>query len=815
MLFLKSWLEDYIDLINIDNKTLAELITTTSSEVEEIIVKNDIYDSLVKVGKITNLRIHPDNSRIKYFDVYLGSDQGADQSIQIVSTADNVREGLIIPVAMVGANIGGMVILKKKILGIESNGVCLGKSELNLETSFSSGLYELNNLVNETNLGQSICKILPQYFPEEIIFEIKVLPDKISKIGNHLGMATEIAIALKNLNLLRGTAKQITNIEGVEELKNQISKIRVDNNVRNIIIEDNVGYSSSFALFDLQLKAEYTLDCKKRTRMLLLNQNLTDTVADFSNYLQLDLGQPSHFFASESITSNQLKVTKIDQAKPFQGLGQLKDTELPIGTVVLEDYTNKILSIPAISGSLTSSVNPDTTSITIELASFDYDLVANNSFKLNYRSSASKLYSSDIDSFSVLLAFIRIVEEFKDLGFLTSLHHSIKGCNGNLLEWLEGLNKPLLDSVSIDYNYLNNRLGLKDYYQEIKQALPYYGFVDGLSIRPFVSISSIKTNEDILRDVVRSIGYMNLEKEYIKGNTEKFAKEDYYNLIKLKQLVVDNGFFEIATRPFLHNKHLHLSDQSKNHLKLLLPYRENVETLRSDLNISLLESLANNINDGYKDAKLFEVSRAYHQKANQLIEQSYLGAGLIGIEPMQTAYLATSVVNKILAKINLEVTSYNKYNSVLGSVCQYLQDHTVLAEIIEVSNKTKKLFGLPLNKKVFLLTVNLPSQIGNFDSYSSYQDESPFPTIRRSYNLIIPKAELASNIINNIKVIKVDFAVNIDTIERIAIDEITDKLLLDIKYSSHDKTLTNKEIEVIETVINNINSTHSFTSICC
>ena len=167
MLYLKSWLQDYINLNQISSDDLANLISARSGEVESFTESNDYFNQKVLIGKVQNVRQHPDADRLKVFEVNLGNN-----FIQIVSAAENVFEGLICPVALVGCSLpGGKVIQERQMRGEISQGMCCGKSELLLETGFSSGLWELNEILSQKNLplesflGKNISQVLPEYFP--------------------------------------------------------------------------------------------------------------------------------------------------------------------------------------------------------------------------------------------------------------------------------------------------------------------------------------------------------------------------------------------------------------------------------------------------------------------------------------------------------------------------------------------------------------------------------------------------------------------------------------------------------------------------
>jgi phenylalanyl-tRNA synthetase beta chain len=793
MLFLKSWLEDYIDLSKFDDQQLADLISIRSSEVESVRKIKDRFEGLVIVGKITNIKNHPESDYLRYFDVEIGE----NKKVSIVSAAKNVADGLLVPLALPGANYGGFIVGSKKMKGIESNGVCLGKSELNLETKYSEGLWELNKILNEKAIGQSVCEALPDYFSSDTVFDIKILPDKISKIGNHLGMAIEIAVILNDLSLLKSYAKSITNQEGLNQLISKISKIKVVENEQQCLIKDEYNYINSFALFDIELQNSFELDCKKRYRMLSLEENLNSLIVDLSNYIQLDIGQPSHFFKTTSLNASLMEIARLEKPTSFDGLGKLKAIQLPKGISVLK-CENEILSIPGISGSLSTAVDKECLKMTLELANFKDFAVANNSFLMNYRSPAAKLYCSEIDPFMVLIGLLKFIDEFE--GVIIKTHSLfVENKNTTFSKWIDEIVKTIHNSINFDLNYINSRITKLDLKEEIQTILPMFGFLNGCKITPFPLVSLLSTTEDLVREVSRIIGYTSLQNEYLLSNTSRMANNHYFNLIRIKECVTGYGFFEIATRPFIHDKNLALLSNDKKFLKLYNPYREGVETMRSDLNISILESLSTNLLDGYKDTKVFELSRAYHQVETQLIESIILGCGMIGDD----FNLVTTMINEILLRLNIQEYSNNQSTITYGNSTSYNAGGIEIANIIEVSNKVKKQFNLPLNKTIVICTFNLPDNIEEFNNYQGYNDESVYPTIRRSYNLTIEKKRNTKSIINEILAIESDYKVIINPIERIEINHSNDKLLLDIKYTSQNRTLTTNDITKIEELLNN------------
>lgn len=315
MLFLRSWLEEYINLKNISDSELENLITSKCSEVDGVTVYNDYFNKKVVVGKITNVRKHQEADKLNVFDVIISSELESTQNrVQIVSAATNVKDGLYIPVALVGAKLPFLNILPRKLRGIESEGMCCGKSELGLETEPSEGLWELEQDLEseelEKLLGSSICHAFPRLFPVQTVFDIKILPDKVSAIGCHLGMALELSYILEDgQERLTEIAKNLTDEESINQQfesltsdLNHESKVLEDGDQNyEIELEDENKFANKFNLYDVRLEKACILDGDKQIRMLLLEQNLVGGFADFTNYVLLDVGQPSHAYDLETL----------------------------------------------------------------------------------------------------------------------------------------------------------------------------------------------------------------------------------------------------------------------------------------------------------------------------------------------------------------------------------------------------------------------------------------------------------------------------------------------------------------------------------
>jgi phenylalanyl-tRNA synthetase beta subunit/tRNA-binding EMAP/Myf-like protein len=656
MLFLKSWLADYINLTDYTDQQISDLLSLNSGECEEINSISDYFDGKVVVGEIRNLYKHPDADKLNVFDVYLGEEFKAKyghDKVQIVSAAPNARDGLICPVALNGARLPYMTILGKKMRGLESQGMCCGMSELALENEYSAGLWELNESVKATDIGKSICEVLPAQFPVQTTFEIKYLQDRLSSCANHLGLAIEIAICLQKPELLKGIAKSVYYKENfVAPILESIQKSETQ-----ISLKDNTDSINVYNIFDLELPASYHLNHEYQMRMFLTGKNLIGGLADLSNYMLFDFGQPNHFLSAAKIENYDWKFDKLTADTKFQGLGQFKDGVLPKGLTVMQDGSDQILIVPGITGSAATKTDDNETRVLLEITNFDKEMVARNSFAMNYRSDSAKTFSSGVSKYLQLLFLYQLKTALPNAKLTHSLLWNAGESYDNISDWHKGafaLDMEEQTTMIIDLEYIADRLDAQgvDHWREIilsklallgdvqpmsKQDLAAkyekdsggFKLEEGdildvefyvLSINPYYS--KVESQEDVLFEVVKLIGLDNLQPEYLTFSTESKTPDYYNTLNNLRKVFTSFGFSEILTRPFLPYKYLlsTLTGSEQIALEALSSQRADEPFLRDSLFAQNMQTVSKNIKLGLKDPKVFELTRIYtHQEESSVV----------------------------------------------------------------------------------------------------------------------------------------------------------------------------------------------------
>lgn len=807
MLYLRSWLEDYIDLAEISDQKLSDLISLKSGEVEGFSMIKDWFGGKVLVGKIENCRKHPNADKLNIFDVNIGT----KGKVQIVSAAPNVREGLLVPVALVGCRLSYLTLSERKMRGESSFGMCLGKSELMLETEFSSGLWELEdefkNFNREVVLGQSICESFPEYFAAQTVFEIKYLQDKIASLGCHLGLSIEIARILENPNLLKPKAKRILKPETFwQDFQAQALKIE-NTNLPAASFKDDHNYTNFYSLFNLEMESEFNLPHQIQQRMFFTEKNLTDSIADLSNYLLFDVGQPSHFFITKTDDfSWNWKIEKLESKTKFEGLGNLKNAILPQDTEVLAN-SQKLLWLPNISGSRELSVTKSDQKLYIELANFAKEGVARNSFRINYRSDSTRFANGGISMRTSLIWLLHFLEfltanqiNFKLVNFLKWInlsHELFKSIpnNANFLEFARVLlGQSQNEGIEVDLKILATKIQADLKPNQIEKYLEIVGGWDGKILYPEGFYGHLNNFEEVIFEVAKLFGLENIHHQYLEFTTEQTNSQSFEVFYNLKEIFAGNGFQEIITRPLVNPKYLisNFTKEKDTALTAISTQRQDENRLRDGLLTSLLKSTFENFIRGEKNINLFELDKVYNFDG-ELKENVVLEAVSLNENPYLLTYLVQILATKMGVKIQFE-----KHESALGKGYLYKLGEIEIT-LLELTNKLKKEYQIPHTKKTWWLQVDLTNWNEKLNPYDSFKDQSDYPILSRSYSIIVSKefgwAEIGELILSK----KLDqIEVSLEPKERFEKSAATDILNFDIRFSSYFRNITHQEIENFE-----------------
>ena len=379
MFLSMNWISDFVDLSGLDKLKLINQFSLSTAEVE-----NDIYFkgsdlSGVVVAEIKSVENHPDSKKLHLLKV----DAGESELTDVVCGAPNVRVGMKTAFAKVGAKIGEIEIAPRKLAGYLSNGMCCSEKEIGISDD-NSGIMEItDDIPNGTDL-KSV------YAIDDIIFEVdnKSLTNRPDLWG-HYGIAREFAAL---------SGRPLKNIGGVD-LSKYDSLPKVD-----MKIEDSLCQRYSCLQVENINRTVSPVDI--RIRLYYCGMRAINFLADLTNYLMLEMGQPMHAFDSRKV--EKIRIKRFDTPFTFQTLDGVERNIDENTLMICNDNTP--VAIAGIMGGLDSEIVDDTTTLTLESATFNAASVRKSTVRLAHRTDASMRYEKCLDPEMTVTAIARFVE---------------------------------------------------------------------------------------------------------------------------------------------------------------------------------------------------------------------------------------------------------------------------------------------------------------------------------------------------------------------------------------------------------------------
>ena len=351
-----NWIKDFVNLDGIDVLDLIKnRFTLAVAEIEGVEEKGKNLSGVV-TAKILSVENHPNSKKLHILKV----DKG-DEIVDIVCGAPNVREGMIVPLATLGANVNGITISSATLGGVVSNGMCCSAKEIGISDDHS-GLFEFPS---DTKIGVDIKDILPI---EDIVFEIdnKSLTNRPDLWG-HYGIAREISAL---------TGRTLKKLDLFDEDTSNLGKL-------DISVKSPTCFRYSSATMANITKTVSPMDMQ--IRLYYTGMRAINMLADVTNYVMLELGQPMHAFNNALVKS--IEVEDVEKDTEFTTLDEQKRI-LPKGTMVIKG-NGEISAIAGVMGGLDSEIKDDTNSVLIESACFHPAKVRRTATALGLRTEAS------------------------------------------------------------------------------------------------------------------------------------------------------------------------------------------------------------------------------------------------------------------------------------------------------------------------------------------------------------------------------------------------------------------------------------------
>lgn len=375
-----SILKRYIP-IQLNEQEIADAFVQLGFEIEGMEILGYCGSGPLVVGRVLKREKHPNSDHLSVCKV----DVGQEQPLQIVCGASNFKEGDLVPVALVGAKIGEIVMKKTNMRGFDSCGMMCSASELGLESGESHGLYILNEL--KPRVGTPLDVLFANR--RDIVFDISITSNRGDCLS-YLGLARE-------LSALTG-----------EKLNFPSERLNIEPSLDGVRLEtEGCDYYSGYWIENIQVKSSPE-DIQSFLQKSGLNA--INNVVDVTNYVLLEQGQPLHAFDADKIHT-PLIIRTSKSGENLQTLDGIKHT-LSEGDVVIAD-SREILALGGIMGGTSSQITPETKRIFIECAHFSADNIRRTVRKENISSDSSYRFERFVDKHNAQNALDRAVQLLK------------------------------------------------------------------------------------------------------------------------------------------------------------------------------------------------------------------------------------------------------------------------------------------------------------------------------------------------------------------------------------------------------------------
>ena len=630
----RKWInEEFVDLSNISDKDYVETMTVFGQKVETW-ERMDAEIKNVKVGKVVSIVRHENSDHMWVCQV----DVGDNEPVQIVTGAQNVKEGDLVPAALHNSYLpGGVHITKGKLRGEVSNGMLcsfaeLGLTQNDLPDAFPDGIWILND--EDCKPGDDINTVIGN---DDTIVDFEITnnrPDCYSIIG----LARESAAAF---------GKQMRHHEPV------------------------VKGSDAGSIYDkLDVEVPATELCNRYTSRMVANVKIApspkwlrqrlrangvrpiNNIVDITNYVMLEYGQPMHAFDYRYVSSGKIVVREAEAGEKLTTLdGNVRD--LTAGMLVIAD-DERAIGLAGIMGGENSEIMDDTTTVVFESANFNGTSIRQTALALGMRTDASGKFEKNLDPMMTVPAVQRACELVEMLGAGDVLDGVI-----DIVNYV-----PAPKTVALEPEKINRLLGIDISKEQMVKYLNLLEIeVEGDTIHVPSFRPDLNLMADIAEEIGRSYGYNEIPTTAFKTSTTGGYSPYMLAESKAGNLCRGLGYSEIITYSFVSPAvfdQIRIPQDStlRDAMRIQNPLGEDTSIMRTIALPSMLDILSRNNAYHNKCAKLYELAKVYLPVAGQTLpeEPKMLLLGTYGAG--ETFFSLKGELEAIFSGLRLPKASY-------------------------------------------------------------------------------------------------------------------------------------------------------------
>jgi len=759
MIVTRQWLNEWINLNNISTKKLCEVLNNIGLEVDSV-TKYRVTDKIV-VGKVTECQKHPDADKLSVCQVDVG-----EKTLQIVCGAKNVAKGQFVPVAVVGANLGGGFVIKDAVLrGVESHGMICSSKELGLP-ELNDGIWVLDESLGKMETGKSL-----KEFPliNDDVIDIELTANRGDCLSIH-GVARDLSVAL-NLSL--------------KDIKDQIEEDA--KGIGRVVKFDKESQIDASLLYRHFKKENLNVPALIDLRLGFIEELSDNKIKKFINYAMHTTGVLLRCYNAELFEKDQNGASHIHIKKDKNNFDVVANNKNIISIIGL--YQDK------------KYFPEDKDRYLLAQASYiDPDIISKRVMGLDVKKDDEYFYRSSRGS-------------EPDLAFGIDYLMVVLQKHGKI-ELYSGVQKlshrKEKRNIILDFEKVCNFIGKEISKSKILDILRRLGFEIN-SQRASESIiakvplfrTDIKNDQDVIEEIVRIIGINNIDSNPYFYYEKNIFNDSYFRYQKrrvFRQKAASNGFFESVHYCFTNKEKAEKYgfETLPESLEIVNPITNEMNTLRSTLVLNLLESVQRNIKKAQKSVRLFELGTVFDNHREESERLAFIFSGEVqkasitnhGKPPLVDFFSFARKISDIIGDFEIKA---NNPRSSLFSPYEYgeiIKEGKNIGYIARIALGAQKDYSLP---KTYVCEIDFEALPYSQKKVKGY---SKFPSTTRDLSIVIPKnlrfisirEFLEDEVYKEIK--------SFYPIDLYESEELGDKISLTLRFEmqSFDKTLTEEEI---------------------
>lgn len=775
MLLSMNWVSEFVNLDGLDLDQLIHRFTLSTAEVEEVTHLGDHLQKVV-VGHILSVDDHPNSKKLHLLKVDNGT-----EIVDVVCGAPNVRAGMKVPFACEGGKVGQMDINCATIAGCESHGMCCSEAELGISEDHS-GLMEI---FEDVAVGTDIKDV---YQIADVVFEVdnKSITNRPDLWG-HYGIAREFSAL---------TGRPLKAVEQFEDLCafDYLPTVQIE--VEDIVL------CYRYTGLKVENVTKKVSPVNMRIRLYYCGMRAINLLADLTNYIMLELGQPMHAFDNRKVDCVEIK--RFDQSFKFDTLDGVTRTIDPDMLMICSNDTP--VAIAGIMGGLDSEIADDTTSLLLESANFDGVSVRKSTTRLGLRTDASMRYEKVLDPEITVVAIGRFMKLLVDIDPGVVITSSLSDCYARHYDDID---------LTITKGFVDRYTGIEISDDQIVSTLQALGFGvvqsdDQFSVHvpSWRATKDVTLNADIIEEITRIYGYDNFAiattRSPLRPTVPTVGKRDEN---QIKDLLV--------YKYNLHEVHSYLWCDTKKYKEIGIEVAENINIANSvtpehvTLRYSMMPTMLSFINENKTYAPsfgIFEIARVIKGLTDGICnEQKTLSIALFSrVDDEKSLYLQLRDLLKVLGKDlkHLPVSFQN---------CQaeYPFQHPINTASMSIGGTVVGTMSVlhpanlhKINKKACIVMAELSMDaLATIESTEpKYQEPSKFPGIDIDLSFILPVGAKYSEIENELLAVACEELQNIRLIDLYQ-GEDSASMTLRLAFSSQTRTLSREELQPYLTAV--------------